>query len=155
MGSVDGRSTAGAARCLDKVPARTVSYRQTRRVAIHRSALTLFILLIIPLAWAACVPLTAALRVDSAGMSVPKLPVGALGPMGPIARVQEPPKIEHKPKPAKSADGPKQGKANKLPKITICHHPKEAGDQPVTINVNEHAWRAHEKHGDTRAACGS
>jgi hypothetical protein len=128
-----------------------------RRVAIHRSALALCILLIIPLAWTACAPLTAALQVDSAGMSAPELPVEALGPVGPVARVQKPSKTEHKPKSAKSAAGPKQGKAraNKLPKITICHQSKEARDQAVTISVNEHAWKAHEKHGDTRAACGT
>jgi hypothetical protein len=125
--------------------------------AIGRYASALCILLIIPLASAACAPLTAALRVDSAGMSTLELPVGALGPVGPVPLVQKPPKTEHKPKPTKSAAGPKQGKAraNKLPKITLCHHPKDAAEQPVTISVNEHAWKAHEKHGDTRAACGT
>jgi hypothetical protein len=119
--------------------------------------LALCILLIIPLASAACAPVTAALWVDSAGMSTSELPVGALGPVGPVPLAQRPPKTEHKPKPTKSAAGPKQGKAraNKLPKITLCHHPKDAGHQPVTISVNEHAWKAHEKHGDTRAACGT
>jgi hypothetical protein len=119
--------------------------------------LALCILLIIPLASAACAPLTAALWVDSAGMSTPELPVGALGPVSSVRLAQKPHKTEHKPKQTQSAAGPKQGKvrASKLPKITLCHHPKDAGDQPVTISVNEHAWSAHEKHGDARAACGT
>jgi hypothetical protein len=63
---------------------------------------------------------------------------------------------KQKAKPSKSAPSQaQQGRVgpNKLPKITVCHHTKDAERPLVTITVNEHAWKAHAKHGDTREAC--
>jgi hypothetical protein len=50
------------------------------------------------------------------------------------------------------AGGPGSGKSQYAPgyangqKITICHHGK-------TLRVALVSWKAHEKHGDTKAAC--
>ena len=38
-------------------------------------------------------------------------------------------------------------------KVTICHHTHSAKNPGVTITVDVHAWKAHQKHGDTVGAC--
>lgn len=38
-------------------------------------------------------------------------------------------------------------------KITICHHPVDDPENPLTLVINESAWTAHEEHGDTLGAC--
>lgn len=39
-------------------------------------------------------------------------------------------------------------------KITICHHANKKGvTKHVTIRISERAWKAHQRHGDTRGAC--
>lgn len=39
-------------------------------------------------------------------------------------------------------------------KITICHHARgKKGTKHVTIRISERAWKAHQRHGDTRGAC--
>jgi hypothetical protein len=40
-------------------------------------------------------------------------------------------------------------------KITICHHArgKKGAVRHVTIRINQSAWRAHRRHGDTLGAC--
>jgi hypothetical protein len=40
-------------------------------------------------------------------------------------------------------------------KVTICHHArgKKGATKHVTIRINESAWRAHRRHGDTLGAC--
>jgi hypothetical protein len=38
-------------------------------------------------------------------------------------------------------------------KVTLCHHTGSARNPGVTIRVNWHAWRAHQRRGDTVGAC--
>jgi hypothetical protein len=38
-------------------------------------------------------------------------------------------------------------------KVTICHHTHSKKNPGVTITVNVHAWKAHQRHGDTVGAC--
>jgi len=38
-------------------------------------------------------------------------------------------------------------------KLTICHHTGSKKNPGVTITVSKHAWKAHQKHGDTLGAC--
>jgi hypothetical protein len=38
-------------------------------------------------------------------------------------------------------------------KVTICHHTHSKKHPTVTITINQHAWPAHQRHGDTMGAC--
>lgn len=38
-------------------------------------------------------------------------------------------------------------------KIVICHHTHSKKHPQVTITVSQHAWKAHQRHGDTLGAC--
>ncbi|MGZ4334221.1 MAG: hypothetical protein ACXVRJ_08125 [Gaiellaceae bacterium] len=38
-------------------------------------------------------------------------------------------------------------------KVTICHHTHSKKHPTVTIRISQHAWRAHQRHGDTLGAC--
>jgi hypothetical protein len=38
-------------------------------------------------------------------------------------------------------------------KVTICHHTHSKTHPTVTITINQHAWPAHQRHGDTMGAC--
>jgi len=38
-------------------------------------------------------------------------------------------------------------------KITICHHTHSKKHPNVTIRINNKAWPAHQRHGDTMGAC--
>jgi hypothetical protein len=38
-------------------------------------------------------------------------------------------------------------------KVTICHHTHSKKHPFVTITVSQHAWAAHQRHGDTLGPC--
>lgn len=38
-------------------------------------------------------------------------------------------------------------------RILICHYPADDPENPITIEINENAWPAHEAQGDTLGAC--
>jgi len=38
-------------------------------------------------------------------------------------------------------------------KVTICHHTHSKTHPTVTITISQHAWPAHQRHGDTMGAC--
>jgi hypothetical protein len=38
-------------------------------------------------------------------------------------------------------------------KTTICHHTHSRKHPAVTITINQNAWLAHQRHGDTQGAC--
>lgn len=38
-------------------------------------------------------------------------------------------------------------------KVTICHYTHSKKHPAVTITISQHAWPAHQRHGDTLGAC--
>jgi hypothetical protein len=95
-------------------------------------------------------------RADVAGLPAAEMFTTYLAPVSVPIQARQEPGPKQKPKPSKSAPGQaQQGRVgpSKLPKITVCHHTKDAERPVVTITVNEHAWKAHAKHGDTQQAC--
>ena len=38
-------------------------------------------------------------------------------------------------------------------KVTICHHTHSLTNPGVTITIDVHAWKAHQRHGDTLGPC--
>jgi hypothetical protein len=53
-----------------------------------------------------------------------------------------------------AGDGPASADQYQPKKITICHHAHgKKGTKHVTIRINERAWPAHRRHGDTLGAC--
>jgi hypothetical protein len=53
--------------------------------------------------------------------------------------------------------GPASADQYEPKKITICHHArgKKGAVRHVTIRISQSAWRAHQRHGDSRGACTS
>ena len=45
------------------------------------------------------------------------------------------------------------GNGSSSKKIKICHYPPGNTSNPQTIEIPESAWKAHEKHGDTKGEC--
>jgi len=59
-------------------------------------------------------------------------------------------------KPAKHSPTTTTGTTVTLPtsgKVAVCHRTGSAKHPSHTINVNVHAWKAHERHGDVLGAC--
>jgi hypothetical protein len=108
------------------------------------------------LGWAQAKP---AAPVTVAGIAVQPVPVNVpalLAPAGGRLDVQDPPSPKQKSRPPKAAPGQqRQGRVtgNKAPKVTLCHRTNSAEHPGKTITVSERAWKAHERHGDTRGAC--
>ena len=50
-----------------------------------------------------------------------------------------------------NGDGNGDGHRGGPGKIVVCH--KTHGAHPVTITISNAAWKAHERHGDTKGAC--
>jgi hypothetical protein len=94
-----------------------------------------------------------------AGIAVQSVPAGIptlLAPAGVRLDVQDPPGPKQKSKPPKASPGQRrQGHVtgNKASKVTLCHRTHSAEHPSKTIKVSERAWKAHERHGDTRGTC--
>jgi hypothetical protein len=55
-----------------------------------------------------------------------------------------------------SIAGPASADQYQPRKVTICHHARgKNGTKHVTIRINQSAWPAHRRHGDTLGACTS